>query len=143
MRIALALISALVLCAPAWADPARCRTAYDAEVARIEREALPHAPPPGSDVRTQQQFMAGVHARLEAAARRAEQCEQASRPKPDAAARQATQIRQQQCAELADREYAMLRQRGGGNSPEQQRDRREAEMRIMDERMACMRNAER
>ncbi len=139
----LLLLGALLLATTARAENPRCLAEFEAESARIQREAMARAPAPGSDTRTQQQFMAPIHAALEAAAARARACEEASRPKPGSPAAQAAMAREQQCADTANRDLAQLRQRlpQGQAGMEQQRAQREAENRILDARMDCLRRA--
>jgi len=143
MKYALALLCTLLLATTAQADNPRCRAEFEAESARIQREAMARAPAPGSDTRTQQQFMAPIHAALEAAAAKARACEEASRPGPGSPAAQAAAAREQQCTDTANREIDQLRQRLPTDKPgfEQQRAYREAETRILDARMDCLRRA--
>jgi hypothetical protein len=139
----LLLLGALLLATTARAENPRCLAEFEAESARIQREAMARAPAPGSDTSTQQQFMAPIHAALEAAAARARACEEASRPKPGSPAAQAAVARERQCADTANRDLDQLRQRlpQGQASMEQQRAQREAENRILDARMDCLRRA--
>ena len=138
MKYALALTGALLLAPTAQAQNARCQAEFKAEVARIEREAAARSPAPGSDQRAQQQFMQAIHAALEAAGARAEACERASQPK--AAARP---DRYKECMERAEQQLDQAQRDLPRHldSTEQQRRLREAETRIGDERMACMRSA--
>jgi hypothetical protein len=142
MKTALALASALLLATTVQAQTgeSRCVTDFKAEQARIEREAMARAPAPGSDQATQQRFMQGVHTQLKAAADRAEACEAASRPKPGSPAAQAAIARDQQCKDTATRELDKIKL---PNQPsfEQQRAYREAETRILDGMMDCVRKA--
>ncbi|MCZ8252197.1 MAG: hypothetical protein O9318_06985 [Hylemonella sp.] len=142
MKTALALASALLLAAAAQAQTgeSRCTQDFKAEQARIEREAMARAPAPGSDQATQQRFMQGVHAQLQAAAARAEACEAATRPQPGSAAAQAIAAKQQQCTDMAKRELDQIKL-PPQPSFEQQRAYREAETRILDARMDCLRRA--
>lgn len=143
MKYALTLLCSLLLVTTARAEDPRCAAQYEAEADRIQREAMAHAPAPGSDQNTQRQFMQGVHSQLKAAAARAEACEQASRPKTGSPAAQAAVGREQQCADAANRELDQLKRRmpQGQPSMEQQRVQREAETRILDARMDCLRRA--
>lgn len=142
MKTALALASALLLAtvAQAQTDASRCTRDFQAEQVRIEREAMARAPAPGSDHATQQRFMQGVHAQLQAAAARAEACEAASRPQPGSPAAQAIAAKQQQCTDIAKRELDRVKL-PPQPSFEQQRAFREAETRILDARMDCLRRA--
>ncbi len=143
MKYALALICSLLLATTARAENPRCIAEFEAESARIQREAMARAPAPGSDARTQQWFMAPIHAALEAAAAKARACEEASRPPPGSPAAQAAASRAQQCTDTAQREIDQIRQRLPADKPsfEQQRAYREAETRILDARMDCLRRA--
>lgn len=143
MKYIPALICSLLLATTARAENPRCLAEFEAESARIQREAMARAPAPGSDTRTQQQFMAPIHAALEAAAAKARACEEASRPQPGSPAAQAAAARAQQCTDTANREIDQIRQRLPADKPsfEQQRAYREAETRILDARMDCLRRA--
>lgn len=143
MKYALSLLCTLLLATTARAENPRCAAEFEAESARIQREAMARAPAPGSDTRTQQQFMQGMHAQLQAAAAKARACEEASQPKPGSPAAQAAMAREQQCSDTANRELDQLRQRlpQGQASTDQQRAQREAENRILDARMDCLRRA--
>ena len=143
MKYALLLLCYLLLATTARAENPRCLAEFEAESARIQREAMARAPAPGSDTRTQQQFMAPIHAALEAAAAKARACEEASRPQPGSPAAQAAAARAQQCTDTANREIDQIRQRLPPDKPsfEQQRAYREAETRILDARMDCLRRA--
>jgi len=143
MQHTLIFIAALLLASTARAENPRCIAEFEAESARIQREAMARAPAPGSDQETQRQFMQGVHTRLQAAGARAEACEAASRPKAGSPAAQAAAARTRQCTDTANREIDQLRQRLPADKPtlEQQRAYREAETRIVDARMDCLRRA--
>lgn len=143
MKYALALICSLLLAATARAENPRCIAEFEAESARIQREAMARAPAPGSDQETQRQFMAPIHAALEAAGAKARACEEASRPRPGSPVAQAAMAREQQCTDTANRELDQLKQRLPQGKPgfEQQRAQREAETRILDARMDCLRRA--
>jgi len=144
MKHALALVCSLLLAVTARAENPRCVAEFEAESARIQREAGARAPAPGSDQALQQRFMQGVHTQLEAAAARARACEEASRPRPGSPAAQAAMAREQQCVDAANRELDQLNLRmpsQGAPSMEQQRARREAENRILDNRQDCLRKA--
>ena len=143
MKTALALACALLLATTVQAQTgeSRCITQLKAEQARIEREAMARAPAPGSDQATQQRFMQGVHTQLNAAADRAEACEAASRPKAGSPATQAAAVRAQQCTDTANRELDQIKLPPQA-SFEQQRTYREAQTRILDARMACLRRAQ-
>ncbi len=143
MKYALALICSLLLAPPARAENPRCLAEFEAESARIQREAMARAPAHGSNQETQRQFMAPIYAALEAAAAKARACEDASRPPPGSPAAQAAAARAQQCTDTANREIDQIRQRLPADKPsfEQQRAYREAESRILDARMDCLRRA--
>jgi hypothetical protein len=142
MKTALALAVALLLTSTPQAQTgeSRCTRDFKAEQTRIEREAMARAPAPGSDQATQQRFMQGVHAQLQAAAARAEACEAASRPQPGSPAAQAAAAKAQQCTDTAQRELDRVKL-PPQPSFEQQRAHREAETRILDARMDCLRRA--
>ncbi len=140
MKYALALICSLLLATTARAENPRCIAEFEAESARIQREAMARAPAPGSDQNTQQRFMQGVHSQLEAAAARARTCEEASRPRPGSPAAQAAIARDQQCKDTAKRELDQIKL-PPKPSFEQQRAYREAETRILDAMMDCVRRA--
>lgn len=144
MKYVLALVCGLLLATMARAENPRCLAEFEAESARIQREAMARAPAPGSDTRTQQQFMAPVHAALQAAAAKARACEEASRPQTGSPAAQAAAARAQQCTDTANREIDQARagmQAQGRPTMEQQRAYREAEDRILDARADCLRRA--
>jgi hypothetical protein len=142
MKTALALAGGLLLASTpqAQTSESRCTRDFMAEQTRIEREAMARAPAPGSDQATQQRFMQGVHAQLQAAAARAEACEAASRPQPGSPAAQAAAARAQQCTDTAQRELDRVKL-PPQPSFEQQRAHREAETHILDARMDCLRRA--
>ena len=142
MKTALALAGGLLLASTpqAQTSESRCTRDFKAEQTRIEREAMARAPAPGSDQATQQRFMQGVHAQLQTAAARAEACEAASRPQPGSPAAQAAAARAQQCTDTAQRELDRVKL-PPQPSFEQQRAHREAETRILDARMDCLRRA--
>jgi hypothetical protein len=143
MKHLLTLIGAVLLAAAARAENPRCLAEFEAESARIQHEAMARAPAPGSDARTQQQFMRPIHDALKAAEERARACEEASRPQPGSPAARAAMAREQQCTDSANREIDQIRQRLPKDNPsfEQQRAYREAETRILDARMDCIRRA--
>ncbi len=122
------------------ADP-NCLAAYKAEEARISQEHS--ARPPGNDPVAQQRWALSLHTALEGAVMRARRCEEDIRRSPAGqAAQAAATARQKQCTDTADRQLADLRLRFDGRStltPQEQRARREAEMRILDTRTDCMR----
>ncbi len=140
MRTLLILIGALLLAATAQGENPRCVAEAEAESARIQREAMARAPAPGSDTRTQQQFMQGVHTQLQAVEAKARACEEASRPQPGSPAAQAAVARERQCTDTANREIDQIKL-PPKPSFEQQRAYREAENRILDARMDCLRRA--
>lgn len=126
------------------ADDPKCLAEYQAEEARITREAERAAaanPPARGDLKAQQQIMQPVYAGLEAAARRAEACNRRSRPplSQDATARM------NECARKADQEMDGVRQKYSAiqrpTFAEQTAKRNEIE-RISDQRMACMQKAQ-
>ncbi|KRI01434.1 hypothetical protein [Curvibacter sp. PAE-UM] len=140
MKYVLALICSLLLATTARAENPRCIAEFEAESARIQREAMARAPAPGSDQETQRQFMAPIHAALEAAGAKARACEEASRPRPGSPAAQAAVARERQCTDTANREIDQIKL-PPKPSFEQQRAYREAETRILDARMDCLRRA--
>ncbi len=140
MKYVLALICSLLLAATARAENPRCIAEFEAESVRIQREAMARAPAPGSDQETQRQFMAPIHAALEAAGAKARACEEASRPQPGSPAAQAAVARERQCTDTANREIDQIKL-PPKPSFEQQRAYREAETRILDARMDCLRRA--
>lgn len=140
MKHLLTLCCVALLASTAQAKDPRCMAQYEAEAERIQREAMARAPAPGSDQATQQRFMQGVHTQLKAAADRAEACEAASRPKPGSPAAQAAIAREQQCKDTATRELDKIKL-PDKPSFEQQRAYREAETRILDGMMDCVRKA--
>lgn len=126
------------------ADDPKCLAEYKAEEARITREAERAAaanPPARGDLKAQQQIMQPAYAGLEAAARRAEECNRRSRPplSQDATARM------NECARKADQEMDGVRQKYSAiqkpTFAEQTAMRNESE-RISDQRMACMQKAQ-
>lgn len=144
MKHLLVSMGTLLLMTPALAENPRCVAEFQRESDRIQREALARAPAPGSDVRTQQEYMRPIHEALKAAEERARACEAASRPRPGSPAAQAASAREQQCTDAANRELDQVRQRlpaQGTPTPEQQRAYREAEARVLDARMECLRRA--
>ena len=126
------------------ADDPKCLAEFKAEEARITREAERAAaanPPARGDLKAQQQMMQPVHAALEAAARRAEDCNRRRRPplSQDASARM------NECARKADQEMDALRRKYSGiQKPTfaEQTAERDESLRIADQRMACMQKAE-
>lgn len=126
---------------PAGADDPACLAAYKTEEARITREHS--ARPPGNDPVAQQRWSLSLHTALKNAEQKARQCEESSRRSPAGqAAQRDAMARQKVCADTAERQLADLRLRFAGRSTlsrEEQMAQREAEMRIVDERMACMR----
>lgn len=140
MKSLLTLGCVLPLAVAAQTGNPACRAQYEAEADRIQREAGARAPAPGSDQATQQRYMQEVHAQLKAVAARAEACEAASRPRPGSPAAQAAASRAQQCTDTAHRELDRIKLPPQA-SFEQQRAYREAESRIIDARMDCLRRA--
>ena len=140
------LMCALLAC-PAVAMPAPdtdpCLTAAKAEAARIEREYT--ARPPGPDKDAQVQWSKALHAALEGVERRARKCEEDRRPKPGSAAFQKILESEQQCSAKANMQIAELDRRYQGRTPSatEQRTIRDAQTRIMDERMECVRRVPR
>lgn len=128
---------------PASADDPACLATYKTEEARITREHS--ARPPGNDLAAQQRWSLSLHTALKNAEQRARQCEENSRRSPAGqAAQRDAQARQMVCADTAERQLADLRLRFAGHSTlsrEEQMAQREAEMRIVDERMNCMRQS--
>ena len=126
------------------ADDPKCLAEFKAEEARITREAERAAaanPPARGDLKAQQQIMQPVYAGLEAAARRADECNRRSRPplSQDAVARM------YECARKADQEMDVVRRNYSNiqkpSFAEQTAMRNESE-RISDQRMACMQKAQ-
>jgi hypothetical protein len=158
-----ATLCAAMLCAtpaPA-AESSRCMDAYTAEVTRIgvEAEMKAKANPVGRDIEAQQRFMQPVHDAMLAAANRARDCEEAEKrargtgPAPAAprkAAPAAPAANAEQTGEYAgcmarvDQRLDQLRRRTDANpnpDPTEQKVRREARQRVVDERAACLRMA--
>jgi hypothetical protein len=128
------------------AEDPRCIEEYQAEVERIQRDAMRAAAanPPGRDIRAQQEFMIPVERALRAAAERARQCEEESRGRtPEAVSKGANQ-RAQHCIVRAEQEITALQRRYAGRadlSREEQRVLRQEEERIGDARLECLRKA--
>lgn len=126
------------------ADDPKCLAEFKAEEARITREverAVSANPPARGDLKAQQQIMQPVYERLEAAARRAEECNRRSRPKPS----QDALARMNECVRKADQEMDALRRKYSGiQKPTfaEQTAERDESLRIADQRMACMQKAE-
>ena len=126
------------------ADDPKCLAEFKAEEARITREAERAAaanPPARGDLKAQQQIMQPVYEGLEAAARRAEECNRRSRPKPS----QDALARMNECARKADQEMEAVRRKYSGipkPSFAEQTAEREESLRIADQRMACMQKAQ-
>jgi hypothetical protein len=126
------------------ADDPKCLAEFKAEEARIIREAERAAatnPPARGDLKAQQQIMQPVYAGLEAAARRAEECNRRSRPPlpQDATARM------NECARKADQEMDVVLQKYSNiQKPTfvEQTTKRNEIQRVSDQRMACMQKAE-
>lgn len=137
-------LSFLAPLARAAEDPA-CIEAYKEETRRIGLKAKRDAKanPPGKDLEAQQRFMAPVHAALKAAAEKAEQCEKnsrAARPGPTAEANR----RAKACVDRSQAQATELQRRYAGRtdlSRAEQAARREAENRMVEDRMACLREA--
>ncbi len=132
------LATLLPLTALAQTNNPHCLAEFEAESARIQREAGARAPAPGSDPATQQRFMQGVYTQLEAAAARARACDEAARPRPGSPAAQAEAARYQQCRDAANRAFERIRLPAQATF-EQQRAYREAETRILDTMRDCER----
>jgi hypothetical protein len=143
--------SILLVCAllayPAAAMPAPetdpCLTAAKAEEERITREYM--ARPPGPDRDAQVQWSKGLHAALAGVERRVRKCEEDRRPKPGSAAFQKNLEAAQQCSAKANSQIAELDRRYQGRTPSatEQRTIRDAQTRIVDERMECIRRVPR
>ena len=120
-----ALLLALLALAPAAhaADNARCMEVYNAELARITREAEAAARgrPAPRDLEAQRQILIPIERAMREAADKADKCERGNR---DHSKDEATtmNIRARQCAEDVDRQLAMLRGRYKGNMPAQERE---------------------
>jgi hypothetical protein len=140
------LMCALLAC-PAVAMPAPdtdpCVTAAEAEAARIQREYT--ARPPGPDRDAQVQWSKALHAALEGVERRERKCQEDRRPKPGSAAFQKNLESAQQCSAKANMQIAELDRRYQGRTPSatEQRTIRDAQTKIMDERMECIRRVPR
>jgi hypothetical protein len=124
-------------------DAEPCLTAAKAEEARITREHM--ARPPGPDRDAQVQWSKSLHAALEGVERRARKCEEDRRPKPGSAAFQKNLEAAQQCTAKANMQIAELDRRYQGRTPSatEQRTIRDAQSRIIDERMECVRRVPR
>ena len=125
------------------ADVPQCLSEFKAEEARIVREAgrAATANPPGGDLKAQQQIVQAVHAALEAAAKRADDCNRRSRP----AISQDAIARMNQCALKADQEMdALQRAYNKIQNPSfaEQTAMRNEGSRVSDQRMACMKKAQ-
>jgi hypothetical protein len=140
------LMCALFACPPV-AMPAPdtdpCLTAAKAEEERITREYS--ARPPGPDRDAQVQWSKALHAALAGVERRVRKCEEDRRPKPGSAAFQKNLESEQQCSAKANMQIAELDRRYQGRTPSatEQRTIRDAQTRIMDERMECVRRVPR
>jgi len=140
------LMCALFACPPV-AMPAPdtdpCLTAAKAEEERITREYS--ARPPGPDRDAQVQWSKGLHAALEGVERRERKCQEDRRPKPGSAAFQKNLESAQQCTAKANLQIAELDRRYQGRtlSATEQRTIRDAQTRIVDERMECIRRVPR
>jgi hypothetical protein len=141
----------LLMCAlltfPAAAMPAPdtdpCLAAAKADEAQITREYT--ARPPGPDRDAQVQWSKGLHAALEGVERRERKCQEDRRPKPGSAAFQRNLESAQQCSAKANMQIAELDRRYQGRtlSATEQRTIRDAQTRIVDERMECIRRVPR
>ena len=140
------LMGALLAC-PAVAMPAPdtdpCVTAATADAEQITREYS--ARPPGPDRDAQVQWSKALHAALAGVERRVRKCEEDRRPKPGSAAFQKNLESEQQCSAKANMQIAELDRRYQGRTPSatEQRTIRDAQTRIMDERMECVRRVPR
>jgi len=128
------------------ADNPSCLSEYNAEVARITRNAEQAAAvnPPGRDITAQQQLMIPVHEALKAAATRAEQCNKESQGEGSSSGSAATNLREKQCVDKANQQIAELDRRNAGRSDlsfEEQKELRDEQNRIIDARMECLRKA--
>lgn len=143
------------------AESSRCMDAYTAEVRRIgiEAEMKAKANPVGRDIEAQQRFMQPVHDAMLAAANRARDCEEAEKrargtgpatTTPGSGAQGASTANAEQTGEYAscmarvDQRLDQLRRRTDANpnpDPAEQKARREARQRVVDERAACLRMA--
>ncbi len=139
-------IIVLIACASlsfAAEDP-RCIAEYEAEEARIMREAGKAAvvSSPGRDPKAQQQFMIPIHEALKAAGERAEKCLEESRRAASRENAATINLRTKQCIDNANRQIADLQKRGSaraGLSPGEQTALRNEENRIFEERIECLR----
>ena len=140
------LMGALLAC-PAVAMPAPdtdpCVTAATADAEQITREYS--ARPPGPDKDAQVQWSKGLHAALQGVERRERKCQEDRRPKPGSAAFQKNLESAQQCTAKANLQIAELDRRYQGRtlSATEQRTIRDAQTRIVDERMECIRRVPR
>jgi hypothetical protein len=128
------------------ADNSDCLAEYNAEVARITRDAERAAAtnPPGRDIKAQQQLLIPVYDALKAAAERASQCEDKSRGETSSPISAAANLLAKQCIDKADQQITELRQRNAGLtnlSRGEQMALRNEENRIEEERMDCLRQA--
>jgi len=116
-----------------------CLETFKAEQARVEREFT--ARPPGPSREAQVQWSRELHAAMEAVAKRARQCEEASRPKPGSPEFQRDLDVLRQCLAGIDQKLVDLDKRYQGRSlaKAEQAARREEESRLIDERMECQR----
>ncbi len=111
-----------------------CARQMQSEVARIERDMGRQRPAAG-DREAQVQWSKSMHAALEQAGRRADQCRRDTGPKPSAAERELAQ----DCSARVRRDAEALQQRYGSRSMSaaEQATRRAEEMRLNDQMMAC------
>jgi hypothetical protein len=117
----------------------QCLETVRAEQARVEREFT--ARPPGPSREAQIQWSRELHAALEEIEKRARQCEEDRRPKPGSPEFERDGDALRQCLAGIDQKLADLDARYKGSSLDkaEQAARREAESRLLDERMACQR----
>jgi hypothetical protein len=140
------LMCALLAC-PAVAMPAPdtdpCVTAATAESERITREYSARLPGPDRDA--QVQWSKALHAALAGVERRERKCQEDRRPKPGSAAFQKNLESEQQCSAKANMQIAELDRRYQGRTPSatEQRTIRDAQTRIVDERLECIRRVPR
>ena len=141
------LLTCALLAGPAVAmaapDTDPCVTAATADADRITREYS--ARPPGPDKDAQVQWSKALHDALAGVERRERKCQEDRRPKPGSAAFQKNVESEQQCSARANAQIAELDRRYQGRTPSatEQRTIRDAQTKIMDERMECIRRVPR
>lgn len=113
----------------------RCLDAFRADTTRIERDLSRRVPPKG-DPAAQQAFAAEMHTLLQQAGDRAEACSRAARAPRDAAMGRAAEA----CAQRARLASDIIEGRYGRRTltAAEQTARRSEELRMMDERQACL-----